>query len=263
VTTILIGNHKGGVGKTTFTTAMADELARQGRKVIAIDLDPQANLTRRMGYQPEDLADRPTIATALAVRTPAAFLQCLVPCQWEMDYAEQIWLAPGDVMLEERALEAGQVGAWRRMRALLETLDPTTVVLIDTQPSMGHLVQMGLTAADHVVAVTHAEYDSVRGTYKLRDFIEAARSDLDLRCTLAGVVVNSLRRGVAVHTYRTDELRASFGDLLWSPEIPLRAAVAESQEHALPPQADDPRMREAFAALGARVAALTGGVVAA
>jgi cellulose biosynthesis protein BcsQ len=258
---ILIGNHKGGVGKTTVTTALADELARRGRKVIGVDLDPQANLTRRMGYQPEDLADRPTIATALAVRTPAAFAQCLVPCQWEADHADNIFLAPGDVLLEERALEAGQAGAWRRMRALLETLDPATVVLIDTQPSMGHLVQMGLTAADHVIAVTHAEYDSVRGTYKLRDFIETARADLDLRCTLSGVIVNSLRK-VAVHTYRTDELRASFGDLLWSPEIPLRAAVAESQEHAIPPQTDDPRMAQAFAELGDRVAALAGMVTA-
>jgi len=216
---ILIGNHKGGVGKTTVTTALAAELAMAGRKVLAVDLDPQANLTRRFGYKRADLVGRPTMANALETRKPEDLLACLVPCQWEPDYAEAIRLAPGHVELERRAQEAGTTGAWRRMRALLAGVDPQVVVLIDTPPSMGHLVQMGLTAADHVLVVTHAEHDSVTGAMFLRDFLAAYREDLDLHCTLRGVIINNLRR-VGVHAYRTQELRTQFADVIWEPFIP-------------------------------------------
>lgn len=256
--TILIGNHKGGVGKTTTVVALAAELARRGRRVIAVDLDPQANLTRRFGYTRRDLAGRPNISDALVNRSTATLARCLVPCQWELGYGDLIHLAPGAVELEDRAQEAGMTGAWRRVRTVLEDVPADTDILIDTPPSMGHLVQMGLTAADHVLVVTHAEVDSVSGALYLRDYLDTHRADLDLRCTLGGVIINNVRR-VGVHSLRTAQLRERFADLIWEPFIPQRAAIAEAQEAAVPPQADDPRSRDAFAQLGDRLIAMLDG----
>src|SRR5262245_34681999 len=218
---ILIGNHKGGVGKTTACTALCAELAMTGRQVLAIDLDPQANLTRRLGYKRTDLAGQPNIAAALTSRDYETFKSCLVRCKWPAEWAKNVWLAPGHVDLESVAQQGSALGAWVRLRSLLANVNPEVCVLIDTPPSMGHLVQMGLVAADHVLVITQAEHDSVMGALYLRDFIDTARTDLGLTCQLGGVIINNLRK-IGVHQYRTQELRAQFEGLLWEPFIPQR-----------------------------------------
>lgn len=254
---ILVANHKGGVGKTMFTAALAAELGRAGLPVLAVDLDPQANLTRRFGYNmtadADEFAGRPTMATALLAATPEAFTAALVPCQWPMDWADNIHIAPGHHDLDLRAGEAGNVGSWLRLRRALAAVPPSTVVLVDTPPTMGHLLVVALAAADHVLAVTHAEFDAVRGAHHLNAFIDVNREALGLRANLDGVIVNALRPRVAVHMARTEELQAGFGDLLWEPTIPLRAVINDNQERAMPPQHGDAKMGKAFAALADRV----------
>lgn len=232
-------NHKGGVGKTTIITLLAAELARRGRRVLAVDLDPQGNLSRSLGYREADLETRPTMAEAVHAADPDVLRTALLPCQWEDDWAERITLAPSRIELENRVAEAGVPGAWLRLRkALAPLVDEYDDVLIDTPPTLGHLLHLALVAADHVIAPTVPEYDAVRGVRRLQEFLddEQNRQALGLTASLIGVVVNARRTGVAVHEQRTREVLDTWGDLVWQPTLPLRAGVAEAIERAEPLQ---------------------------
>jgi cellulose biosynthesis protein BcsQ len=240
-TITVLANHKGGVGKTFVLTLLAAELAQRGHSVLAVDLDPQGNLSRRMGYLEHDLESRPSVAEALNAADKAATLKsALLPCQWEPDWAERITLAPSRIELENRVAEAGVPGAWMRLQeAVVPVSSPFEHVLIDVAPTLGHLLHLALVCADRVVIPAAPEYDSVRGAQRLMEFLkdEKYRNALGLRCEVAGVVINSSRSGVATHTSRIELAISSWGDLVWQPVIPLRAALADTQEHAEPPHA--------------------------
>jgi len=252
VPNVLVANHKGGVGKTMATTGIAAELAKAGHYVLVVDADPQGNLSRRMGYLDDRLVGKPTVGRAITYgrgRRYAAELEaCIVPCQWEGDWADRIYLAPGGPELEARAAEQNYPDAWQRLRSALSFVDPGWCVLIDTPPSMGHLMVMALAASDHVLTVTEPEFDSVQGALHLREFIEVYRDRLELQCDLDGVIVNAARK-VAVHEVRWSDLQAHFGEKLWEPKIPLRASIAENQEFGIPPQTNVPATGRMFAKL--------------
>ncbi|NYF44695.1 ParA family protein [Streptosporangium sandarakinum] len=242
-------NHKGGVGKSNEVEGVAAELAMRGRRVLAVDLDPQGNLSRRMGYQEHELETRPTIAEAVRDHTPKALRASFLPCQWEQDWAENITLVPSRIELEERISEAGVPLSWQRLHKCLAPLaGDFDDVLIDTPPTIGHLLHLALVASDYVVGATTPTYDSVRGIYRLKNFIENEdqRAGLGLRCRMIGVVINMKRAGVANHDQRTEALITRFGDLVWPPHLPLRASVEDASERAEPPQNAGPEVQQIF-----------------
>lgn len=236
---ILIGNHKGGVGKTTVTAGFAAGYAMRGRQVICVDLDPQANLTSRFAYRDEDarqLIGRSSIADAIAAASPQAFAASLVPCQWEPDWADNIQLSPGHTDLHYRETETGSPTAWGRLERALADVDPETVVLLDVPPSMGHLFGLAVAAADHIVAVSAPELDSITGVVKINQYIEESRAFLGSRATgVDGVVINNRRRSY-VHELRSEQLVEAFGDKVWQPPLKQNAAVLDNNERAQAPQ---------------------------
>lgn len=249
--TTTFANHKGGVGKTDEVEGTAAELAIRGRRVLAVDLDPQGNLSRRMGYQEHELAERPTIAEAIRDQSERTLRASFLPCQWEQDWAERITLVPSRIELEERISEAGVPLSWQRLAACLAPVAAEyDDVLIDTPPTIGHLLHLALVASDHVVGVTTPTYDAVRGIYRLKAFVEneKQRAGLGLRCRMIGVVVNMKRTNVVTHEERTDALIDKFGDLVWQPALPLRAAVEDAGERAEPPQNAGKEVRDIFVA---------------
>ncbi|WP_084781144.1 ParA family protein [Planobispora rosea] len=248
---ITYANHKGGVGKTNGVEGMAAGLAMRGRRVLVVDLDPQGNLSRRMGYQEHELESRPTIAEAVREHTPEALQTTFLPCQWEPDWAENITLVPSRIELEERVSEAGVPLSWQRLhRCLAPIAGQFDDVLIDTPPTIGHLLHLALVASDYVIGATVPTYDSVRGIYRLQTFVDDPdqRQGLGLRCRMIGVLIGMKRTNVSTHDQRTQELLDMFGDLVWQPHLPLRAAVEEASERAEPPQSAGIETRQIFEA---------------
>ncbi|GAA2691991.1 ParA family protein [Nonomuraea recticatena] len=242
-------NHKGGVGKTDEVEGHAAALAMQGRRVLVVDLDPQGNLSRRMGYQEHELESRPTIAEAIRDHSPKALRASFLPCQWEPTWADNITLVPSRIELEERISEAGVPLSWQRLHKCLAPLAAEfDDVLIDTPPTIGHLLHLALVASDHVVGVTTPTYDAVRGIYRLKSFIENPdqRQGLGLRCQMIGIVINMKRSQVINHEQRTESLIAKFGDLVWTPHLPLRASIEDASERAEPPQNAGIEVRQIF-----------------
>lgn len=254
----MAANHKGGAGKTFILEMLVAELARRGRRVLAIDGDPQANLSRRMGYREADLEKRPTMAEAIQAASPDVLVTTFLPCQWEGDWADRITLAPSRIELENRVSEAGVPGSWLRLRkALGPVAGEFDDVFIDTPPTLGHLLHLPAVVADLVIAPMSPEYDSTRGVHRLIDFITDPenRQALGLHARMAGVVINAQRSGVRDQADRTAAAIEQWGSLVWQPVIPLRASAASAVERDMPPQyADDKDTRETMQAAAADMA---------
>lgn len=243
-----ISNHKGGVGKTFILLLMAARLAELGYSVLLVDLDPQGNLSRRLGYTEKELETMVSMAEVIQYATPAALRQAIVPCRWDVEYAERIHLAPARIELENRVPESGVPGAWMRLAEALtieaeEDGAPPPVaeqydfVLIDTAPTLGHLLALAAACADDAIIAMVPEVDSVRGAERLYEWVNNPRNRraLNMTCKISGIVLNAFRSGVADHDDLRTQAEKAYGDLLWGNGVPLRAGIGTTQNLAVSP----------------------------
>lgn len=248
---ILKANHKGGVGKTTVTVQMAIAYATAGLRVAVIDLDPQYNASRRLGFVPNLKNPVPTISEAISSGERGCARDIVVSLPGD-NYS--IDLLPSRHDLENRVNEAGMVGATRRLVKVIDGWeDDYDVILIDTPPNMGHLTQMGLAAADVVIGVTEPEFDSIDGINRIANFVEDHAEDLaNPRLRFGGIIVNKVDN-VNEHRYQLETLQNAWGDLVLSPVIRKRIAVAEANATAAPLAKYESELAKVFADLSQSV----------
>ena len=214
--TAVVANNKGGVGKSTVTVQLAAALARAGLSILVVDMDPQANATRRLGvtWSPDEPV--PTMSEVIRADTIGAGQGAVLACTWDTTEAERIDVLPARFDLINRETEAGVVGAVRRLvKALSNWSESYDVILIDTRPDLGHLVQMSLAAADTVLIVAEPEYDAVEAAVRVRDFITEHAGDLANPDLTVGGVIVAMRRPTAEHTFQLEGLAETFGNLIW------------------------------------------------
>jgi chromosome partitioning protein len=217
-TTITVLSQKGGTGKTTTTRTLVDVFRRIGLRVLAVDMDPQGNLTDYFAVGDEL---EPTLADVLAGRagTAAAIHSDVLPAS--------VHLAETELLL------SGKIG--REMvlrRALAEVADDYDVVLVDCPPSLGLLTVNALVAADWALISTEAEYFSLQGVEQALEVVEAAKAvNPDLRWLGAVLNIADMR---TVHAREAlVQLRESFGDKVFDTAIRRSVAYAESAERAV------------------------------
>jgi cellulose biosynthesis protein BcsQ len=238
-------NNKGGVGKTSTTVNLAAALARQGRRVLVVDMDPQANATRRLAVHME--ADSPTISEAIESAATGCATEAVKACGWEVDYAAKIDVIPSVPDLAARAREVNLLRPERRLaKAMTGVDDEHDVTLFDCEPSLGHLTQLVMACADDVLAIVEPEFDAVESAIRLRDFIAAYAEDLgnkDLR--MLGFLLSRVRETLGAHKFQLSGMGDTFGaDMVWSPGIPERAVIKDANEAAAPVELFGPVGRE-------------------
>jgi chromosome partitioning protein len=217
-----IANNKGGVAKTEVTVQLAGALARMGKRILVVDMDPQANATRRLGIEWDASAPIPTMSEVLRADADGAGAGAVLACGWgsaegPVAEAELIDVLPSRFDLINRETEAGVVGATRRLRrALSGWTDEYDVILIDTRPDLGHLVQMSFAAADNVLIPTDPNYDSIEGAIRVRDFVGRHAVDLVNPSLHVGGVVVTRRKSTSEHDFQLEGLKSEFGELLWN-----------------------------------------------
>lgn len=235
---VAAGNNKGGVGKSGWITNIAAALAEEGCTVLVGDMDPQANTSRRMKrpYRKEN----PTVTMAEVIKSGEVGVaaDAIVPCGWDGIYAERIHIIPSRFDLENRISEAAQIGARRRLARALEGVDDDyDFTLFDCPPSLGHLTQLALAAADLGITLVEPEYDGVDGAVRFRDFIldEDTRGELnnpDLR--FAAAIPSKVDGRLGAHSHHLGTMPGIFGeDILWE-EIPHRSVVKDAADEAMP-----------------------------
>ena len=231
------GNNKGGSGKTGITINTAASMAERGMRVLLVDLDPQANLTRRMGYPFDPANPLPGTPEAIKDGGEGVAASVVLPCRWGGIYTERIRIIPSRFDLENRVAEAGVVGAVSRFRrAMIGVDEDDDVTMVDLQPSLGHLTQMGLAAVQHVFGVVDPEIDGIEGAIRLRNFARTFAADLgnpDLN--MAGFIVSRYRSNINAHSYQVERLPDSLGAAnILDPIMPERSAVKDAADTAQP-----------------------------
>ncbi|MGB8874814.1 MAG: AAA family ATPase, partial [Solirubrobacteraceae bacterium] len=190
--TISVLSQKGGTGKTTAVRTLTDVFRRVDLRVLAIDLDPQGNLSDYLDVDPEA---SPTIGDVLSGRAKArnAIHDGIIPANLGLAEAE---LALGGKMGRELALK----------KALRDVRDDYDVILIDCPPALGLLTVNALVASDHALISAEAQYFSLQGVEQALEVIELARENLNPDLEWLGVVLN-------IADMRTRHSREAFDSL--------------------------------------------------
>jgi len=217
-TVIAFANQKGGVAKTTTTLNLAVAFKEQGLNVLAVDLDPQGNLTMSQGLNPDEIER--SMFDVLVHRLPIE----QVIQEREVDVAvSSIDLAGAELALSsmigrERALE----------KALAPVRENYNYILIDTPPSLGILTVNALVAADGVIVPVQCEYLSLRGLVQLENTLSMIRENLNPNVQIEGILPTMYDNRTLHSREAVDILKENFGELVFDTRIRKTIRYAEA-----------------------------------
>jgi chromosome partitioning protein len=216
--TIAVLSQKGGTGKTTAVRTLTDAFRRSGVRTLAIDLDPQGNLSDYFDLPPDI---EPTVADVLAGRASIAdaIHDDLVPAN--------LTLAEAELML------GGKMGRELTLRrALAKAPDRYELILIDCPPSLGLLTVNALVAADHALITAEAQYFALQGVEQAIELVELARDGLNPELSLLGVLLNLADMRTIHSREALASLKDRFDEQVFETTIRSSIAYAESAERA-------------------------------
>jgi len=237
---LAVANQKGGVGKTTTAVSVGAALAEMGRKVLLIDIDPQANATSGLGV------DRTRVETSiydvlvLGRSLEEARLHTATP---------GLDIVPSDIALAGSEIELVDLARReRRLQYALETLAPDDdYVLIDSPPSLGLLAVNAVVAADALLIPIQCEFYALEGLGLLMHTLALLRRELNPTLRIAGIVMTLFDARLALAHQVVDEVRERFGEQLLTPLIPRNVRLSEAPSHGMPITLYDPTCRGAIA----------------
>lgn len=239
VKVIAVGSQKGGVGKTTTTVNLAASLAQMGRKVLAVDLDPQGGLTVSSGLEP-DAVER-TIYDCLRYGESGETIRMTT------GYGADLLPANVDLALAEIEL-VNAVGRERRLAAVLAPIwDDYDFVLIDCPPSLGLLTVNAVSIADGVIIPVACEFLAMRAVQGFLKFLRKIQVSANSRLQVIGLLPTMFDRRTRHADQTLRELRAKF-----HPQVPvIRHVVYRSIRFAESAAKGEPILTYARAVPGA------------
>ena len=218
---IAIANQKGGVGKTTTSVNLGSYLADAGKKVLIIDLDPQANATAGLGVRAG--ADEPTLYEMMmgVVLPEAAIKETAI---------KGLHVVPATPDLAGAAIDLMDkpYREYRLRRAFKTLRDSYDFILIDCPPSLGLLTVNGLCAADRLIIPVQCEFYALEGLHQLLQTVELVRNHLNPHLQVLGAVLTMYDRRVALARKIAKEVRQTFPGHVFESIIPRNTALAEA-----------------------------------
>ena len=209
---IAVCNQKGGVGKTVTTVNLGIGLARQGKRVLLVDVDPQGSLTASLGFHQPDRIET-TLSTVLGKIVQQKPFD---PAGYILHQEEGVDLIPANIDLA--MVEMNLVGIMGRETVLRELLEPLRsrydYILLDCCPSLGTLTANALTAADEVIIPMLAHYLSIKGLEQLLSTIGLVRRKFNPRLQVSGILITMANMRTAYSRDIVALLRESYGDKL-------------------------------------------------
>jgi len=226
-------NQKGGVGKTTSALNTGVYLAEKGRKVLLIDIDPQANLTSGLGMKFHD--EHNTVFDLLTKDIKAS----------EIFYSTKIknlYIMPSSIELAGAEIEL--VGMMSRETVLKKKLEQVSssfdFVFIDCPPSLGLLTINALTASDSVIIPVQCEYFALEGLGQLVKTIKLVRKNLNPTLSIAGVIMTMFDSRTNLSKDVVNEVQNYFKSKVFDTIIPRNVRLSEAPSHGKPISVYDP-----------------------
>jgi chromosome partitioning protein len=220
---VAIANQKGGVGKTTTAVNLGAALAESGKRILLVDLDPQANATSSFGLQ--EVED---ISLYEPLLGEASITEKILPTR-----REGLFIVPADLDMAGAEVEIARMP--NHLTRLAETLKPLHTdqtfdfVFLDCPPSLGILMSNALAAADELLTPIQCEYFALEGLVKIVRLIEQVLdSGANERLELGGIVMTMFDARTNLSQQVVADVRKHFGERVYETVIPRSVRLSEA-----------------------------------
>jgi chromosome partitioning protein len=240
---VAVANQKGGVGKTTTAINVATSLALEGREVLVVDVDPQANLTSGLGFKGQRASGGTTYESLMTEGPSDSFVLAT--------RVEHLSLIPADRNLTGAEIEmVPMLARERRLQRVLEPLRSRfEFIFIDCPPSLGLLTLNALVAADAVLIPLHCEYFALEGLADLVGTMRRVRGVLNPALDIEGVLLTMYDDRTNLGQLVARDVRDFFKEKVFNTIIPRNVRLGEAPSHGMPAVLYDTKSRGAAAYL--------------